>query len=286
MTNKIEVRNLKKTYDNFVLGENSFDIKKGFITGFIGKNGMGKTTTIKSLLSLINYHGEIFIDGEDAKNLNYLQDVGVIMDESFLAKDWKISMVNDAMKCGYENWDQEKFFTYIKNFGIEKNKKVRELSRGMKIKLMFSIALSHKANLLILDEPTSGLDPSMRDELTDMLKEFVEDENNTVLFSTHITEDLDRIADYIIFIDEGKIVEDSSKEEFLEKYFVLMGGAEDRELLKDFDLLGIKTSDTSFEALVKNIEIEKIPEELIVEKPEINKILVLYGRKKWRTLKK
>jgi len=280
MTNKIEVRNLKKTYDNFVLGENSFDIKKGFITGFIGKNGMGKTTTIKSLLSLINYDGEIFIDGEDAKNLNYLQDVGVIMDESFLAKDWKISMVNDAMKCGYENWDQEKFFTYIKNFGIEKNKKVRELSRGMKIKLMFSIALSHMANLLILDEPTSGLDPSMRDELTDMLKEFVEDENNTVLFSTHITEDLDRIADYIIFIDHGKIVEDSSKEDFLEKYFVLMGGAEDRDLLKDFDILGIKTSDTSFEALVKNIERGKIPEELIVEKPDINKILVLYGRKK------
>lgn len=247
---------------------------------------MGKTTTIKSLLSLINYHGEIFIDGEDAKNLNYLQDVGVIMDESFLAKDWKISMVNDAMKCGYENWDQEKFFTYIKNFGIEKNKKVRELSRGMKIKLMFSIALSHKANLLILDEPTSGLDPSMRDELTDMLKEFVEDENNTVLFSTHITEDLDRIADYIIFIDNGKIVEDSSKEEFLEKYFVLMGGAEDRELLKDFDILGIKTSDTSFEALVKNIEREKISDDLIVEKPDINKILVLYGRKKWKILKK
>lgn len=286
MTNKIEVRNLKKTYDNFVLGENSFDIKKGFITGFIGKNGMGKTTTIKSLLSLINYDGEIFVDGEDAKDLNYLQDVGIIMDDSFLSKDWKISMVNEAMKCGYENWQEEKFFDYIKKFGIEKDKKVRELSRGMKIKLMFSIALSHKANLLILDEPTSGLDPSMRDELTDMLKEFVEDENNTVLFSTHITEDLDRIADYIIFIDQGKILENSSKEDFLEKYFVLKGGEEDRELLKDFDLLGIKSSGTSFEALVKNIDREKIPDELILEKPDINKILVLYGRKKWRTLKK
>ena len=134
MTNKIEVRNLKKTYDNFVLGENSFDIKKGFITGFIGKNGMGKTTTIKSLLSLINYDGEIFIDGQDAKDLNYLQDVGIIMDDSFLSNDWKISMVNEAMKCGYENWQEDKFFSYIKNFGIEKNKKVKELSRGMKIK--------------------------------------------------------------------------------------------------------------------------------------------------------
>ena len=280
MTNKIEVKNLKKTYDNFVLGEDSFEIKKGFITGFIGKNGMGKTTTIKSLLSLINYEGEVFVDGEDARNLNYLQDVGIIMDDSFLSKDWKISLVNEAMKCGYENWKEEEFFEYVKKFGIEKDKKVRELSRGMKIKLMLSIALSHEANLLILDEPTSGLDPSMRDELTDILKDFVEDENNTVLFSTHITEDLDRIADYIIFIDQGKIVENSSKEDFLEKYLLLKGGEEDRELLKDFDLLGIKSSDTSFEALVKNIDREKIPDELIVEKPDISEILVLYGRKK------
>lgn len=282
MTNKIEVRNLKKTYDNFVLGENSLEIKKGFITGFIGKNGMGKTTTIKSLLSLINYDGEIIVDGKDVKDLEYLQDVGIIMDDSFLSKDWKITLVNEAMKCGYENWKEEKFFEYVKNFGIEKNKKVKELSRGMKIKLMFSIALSHEANLLILDEPTSGLDPSMRDELTDMLKEFVEDEENTVLFSTHITEDLDRIADYIIFIDDGKIIDSCSKEEFLEKYLILKGGSEDIDLLKNFDLLGIKSNSTSFEALVKKIEKENIPEDLFVENPDINKILVLYGRKKWK----
>ena len=150
----------------------------------------------------------------------------------------------------------------------------------MKIKLMLSIALSHEANLLILDEPTSGLDPSMRDELTDILKDFVEDENNTVLFSTHITEDLDRIADYIIFIDDGKIIDSSSKEEFLEKYLVLKGGSEDRDLLKDFDVLGIKANSTSFDALVKNVEREDIPEDLFVEEPDINKILVLYGRKK------
>lgn len=280
MTNKIEVKNLKKTYDNFVLGEDSFEIKKGFITGFIGKNGMGKTTTIKSLLSLINYEGEVLVDGEDARNLNYLQNVGIIMDDSFLSKDWKISLVNEAMKCGYENWKEEEFFEYVKKFGIEKDKKVRELSRGMKIKLMLSIALSHEANLLILDEPTSGLDPSMRDELTDILKDFVEDENNTVLFSTHITEDLDRIADYIIFIDDGKIIDSSSKEEFLEKYLVLKGGSEDRDLLKDFDVLGIKANSTSFDALVKNVEREDIPEDLFVEEPDINKILVLYGRKK------
>lgn len=286
MINKIEVKNLKKNYGSFTLGPNSFGIKKGFITGFIGKNGMGKTTTIKSFLSLINYEGEIFVDGKDSKDLDYLQDVGIIMDDSFLSKDWNIYLVNEAMKCGYKNWNEEKFFEYLNQFEIEKNKKIKELSRGMKTKLMFSIALSHGANLLILDEPTSGLDPSMRDEFTDMLKEFVEDENNTVLFSTHITEDLDRIADYIIFIDRGKIIDDCSKEEFEERYFVLKGGEEDLKLLEKYEVLGIKSSSTYFEALVKNITEENISEGLIVEKPDINKVLVLYGRKKWKTLKK
>lgn len=286
MINKIEVKNLKKNYGSFTLGPNSFGIKKGFITGFIGKNGMGKTTTIKSILSLINYEGEIFVDGKDARGLEYLQDVGIIMDDSFLSKDWNISLVNEAMKCGYKNWNEEKFFDYLNKFEIEKNKKVKELSRGMKIKLMFSIALSHDSNLLILDEPTSGLDPSMRDELTDILKEFVEDEKNTVLFSTHITEDLDRIADYIIFIDKGKIIDDCSKEEFEERYLVLKGGEEELKLLENFEVLGIKSSATYFEALVKNIKEGSIPEGIIVEKPDINKVLVLYGRKKWKTLKK
>lgn len=120
MTNKIEVKNLKKTYDNFVLGKNSFEIKRDLSLDLLEKNGMGKTTTIKSLLSLINYDEEVFVDGEDARNLNYLQDVGIIMDDSFLSKDWKISMVNEAMKCGYENWQEDKFFHIPKILALKK----------------------------------------------------------------------------------------------------------------------------------------------------------------------
>ncbi|MCI5839260.1 MAG: ABC transporter ATP-binding protein [Peptoniphilaceae bacterium] len=278
MTEKIKVRNLEKKYDNFILGKNTFNIKKGFITGFIGKNGMGKTTTIKALLSLINYDGEILIDEKNIKNSNYIQNVGIIMDDSFLGKDWSIKLVNEAMKLGYENWNENLFFNYLKKFSIDTKKKVSELSRGMNIKLMLSIALSHNANLLILDEPTSGLDPSMRDELTDILKDFVENEENTVLFSTHITEDLEKISDYIIFIDNGKIIENCTKDEFLNKYLIIKGEKEKINFLSDFEILGKKINSISFEVLVKNIDKKVISDELIVEKPNINEIMVLFGR--------
>lgn len=248
--NKVEVNNLYKKFSHFTLGENSFSIPRGYITGFIGKNGMGKTTTIKSILSLIHYEGEIFIDGYNANDLTYLQDVGIIMDDSFLSNDWTLNLVNEAMTIGYKNWNEEKFFNFLSRFGLERDAKVKDLSRGMKIKLMLSIALSHEANLLILDEPTSGLDPSMRDELADILQEFVSDENNTVLFSTHITQDLDRIADYIIFIDDGKIVFSDSMEHFKNKYLVVKGGLEDLALLDATNILGMKKGKHHFEALV------------------------------------
>ena len=151
------------------------------------------------------------MDGEDARNLNYLQDVGIIMDDSFLSKDWKISMVNEAMKCGYENWQEDKFFSYIKNFGIEKNKKVKELSRGMKIKLMFSIALSHQANLLILDEPTSGLDLFHMRQVASVVNQ-VADTGRTALVVTHDPEFILRCCNYVLHLENGQIQESYSIE--------------------------------------------------------------------------
>ena len=222
MTDKILAKNLSKTYDKFKLGPNDFAIKKGFVTGFIGKNGMGKTTTIKALLSLINYDGEIFLDGEKIEDLTYLQDVGLVMDDSFLGKDWTLDLVNQAMDIGYDRWDSKTYYAYLDKFGLEIEKKVCELSRGMKIKLMLAIALSHDAKILILDEPTSGLDPAMRDELVDMILDFMENEDHTVLFSTHITQDLDRIADYIVFIDQGKIIFEGLKDDFYDKFLLCL----------------------------------------------------------------
>lgn len=277
MTDKIMAKNLSKTYDKFKLGPNDFAIKKGFVTGFIGKNGMGKTTTIKALLSLINYDGEIFLDGKKINDLTYLQDVGLVMDDSFLGKDWTLDLVSEAMAVGYDRWDSKTYYEYLNKFGLEKEKKVCELSRGMKIKLMLAIALSHQAKILILDEPTSGLDPAMRDELVDMILDFMEDPDHTVLFSTHITQDLDRIADYIVFTDQGKIVFEGPKDEFYDKFLLIKGGLDDFEKIKNMKILGQKMSKVNFEALVLK-EDYKEDENLVAEVPTIDEIMIYYGR--------
>lgn len=277
MIEKILAKNLAKTYEKFKLGPNDFAIKKGFVTGFIGKNGMGKTTTIKALLSLINYDGEIFLDGKKINDLSYLQDVGLVMDDSFLGKDWTLDLVDQAMDIGYDRWDSKTYYAYLDKFGLEMEKKVCELSRGMKIKLMLAIALSHNAKILILDEPTSGLDPAMRDELVDMILDFMEDPEHTVLFSTHITQDLDRIADYIVFIDQGKIVFEGTKDELYEQFLLIKGGLDDYEKIKSLKIFGQKKSQYNFEALVLR-EDYKEDADLVVEVPTIDQIMIYYGR--------
>lgn len=278
MTNKIVMENVKKEYKNFQLGEISISIPKGYITGFIGRNGQGKTTMIRSILSFINFEGNILIDGKDNLDLDFLQKTGIVMDEQFLAKDWTISLVNQAMEVGYEEWNSKQFFNFIKSFDIPLKSKVRELSRGMKIKLMLSIALSHNADLLILDEPTSGLDPSTRDEFVDIIQKYMENEENTVLFSTHITQDLEAIADYIIFIDDGKLIQFAPMEEFINSYKIIKGSLDDLERISNNNLLGYKKSSIGFEALIsKNLE-DKIPSYINTESANIEKIMVLYRR--------
>ena len=277
MTEKILAKNLAKTYEKFKLGPNDFAIKKGYVTGFIGKNGMGKTTTIKALLSLINYDGEIFLDDKKIEDLSYLQDVGLVMDDSFLGKDWTLDLVSQAMDVGYDKWNAKTYYEYLDKFELEREKKVSDLSRGMKIKLMLAVALSHDAKILILDEPTSGLDPAMRDQLVDMILDFMENENHTVLFSTHITQDLDRIADFIVFIDEGKIVFEGSKDELYDKFLLIKGGLEDFEKIKNLKIYGKKKSQYNFEALILR-EDYKEDENLVAEVPTIDQIMIYYGR--------
>ncbi|MBP2014637.1 ABC transporter ATP-binding protein [Anaerococcus degeneri] len=277
MTDKILAKNLAKSYEKFKLGPNDFAIKKGFVTGFIGKNGMGKTTTIKALLSLINYDGEIFLDGKKINDLTYLQDVGLVMDDSFLGKDWTLDLVNEAMAIGYDRWDSKVYYEYLNKFELEREKKVSDLSRGMKIKLMLAVALSHDAKILILDEPTSGLDPAMRDQLVDMILDFMEDPDHTVLFSTHITQDLDRIADYIVFIDQGKIVFEGIKDELYDKFLLIKGGLEDYERIKNLKIYGQKKTKVNFEALILR-EDYKEDDNLVAEVPTIDQIMIYYGR--------
>ena len=278
--NKIEIKNLKKNYQNFVLKDVNFSIPAGYVTGFIGRNGMGKTTSIKSILSLIQYQGEILsIHGDEKTKLNN-QKIGVIMDDSFLAKDWNMELVNQAMKVGYDKWEENTYWNFLERFNIDKKLKVKELSRGMKIKLMLSIALSHNAELLILDEPTSGLDPSMREEFVEVISDYMQDDNHTVLFSTHITQDLETIADYIVFIDNGEIVLALEKEEFINYFMILKCGLENQNMLNTTAILGQKKTKYNIEYLVKRDAIQEIPNEYVEDEITIDKIMILYGREK------
>ena len=278
--NKIEIKNLKKDYQNFALKDVNFSIPAGYVTGFIGRNGMGKTTTIKSILSLIQYQGEILsIHGDEKTKLNN-QKIGVIMDDSFLAKDWNMELVNQAMKVGYDKWEENTYWNFLEKFNIDKKLKVKELSRGMKIKLMLSIALSHNSELLILDEPTSGLDPSMREEFVEVISDYMQDDKHTVLFSTHITQDLETIADYIVFIDNGEIVLSLEKEEFINHFMILKCGLESQNMLDFSAILGQKKTKYNIEYLVKRDAIQEIPNEYVEDEITIDKIMILYGREK------
>ena len=278
--NKIEIKNLKKDYQNFALKNVNFSIPKGYVTGFIGRNGMGKTTTIKSILSLIQYQGDILSIHDDKKTKLDNQKIGVIMDDSFLAKDWNMELVNQAMKVGYDKWEENTYWNFLEKFNIDKKLKVKELSRGMKIKLMLSIALSHNAELLILDEPTSGLDPSMREEFVEVISDYMQDDRHTVLFSTHITQDLETIADYIVFIDNGEIVLALEKEEFINYFMILKCGLENQNILDSSAILGQKKTKYNIEYLVKRDAIDEIPNEYVEDAITIDKIMILYGREK------
>lgn len=278
--NKIEVQNLCKEYPKFALKSVNFSIPAGYVTGFIGKNGMGKTTTIKSILSLIHFEGKILFRNNDIITEPLNQKIGVIMDDSFLAKDWNMDLVNKAMMVGYNEWDENLFWQSLNRFGIDRKLKVKELSSGMKIKLMLSIALSHKAELLILDEPTSGLDPSMREEFLEIISDYMQDENHTVLFSTHITQDLEAIADYIIFIDDGEIVLSMEKDEFLNYFMILKSDSNNQKNIDEDAVLGRKISEYSTEYLVKRADINNIPPGYVEDKISIDRIMILYGRKK------
>ena len=278
--NKIEIKNLNKDYQNFTLKNVNFSIPAGYVTGFIGRNGMGKTTTIKSILSLIQYQGEILSIHGDEKNQLDNQKIGVIMDDSFLAKDWNMELVNQAMKVGYDKWEENTYWNFLEKFNIDRKLKVKELSRGMKIKLMLSIALSHNAELLILDEPTSGLDPSMREEFVEVISDYMQDDKHTVLFSTHITQDLETIADYIVFIDNGEIVLALEKEEFINYFMILKCGLENQNILDSSAILWQKKTKYNIEYLVKRDAIDEIPNEYVEDEITIDKIMILYGREK------
>lgn len=232
MENVIEIKNLKKKYPDFELSNITFNIPKGKVVGLIGENGSGKTTTIKAILNLININdGNITILGKNYKELSKedREQIGVVLDDSFFSSQSLVYDIDKIMKHLYSNWDSNLYIEYIKKFKLPINKNIRNFSNGMKMKLKIACALSHNSKILILDEPTNGLDPIFRYEILDILSNLVIEKNISILLSTHITTDLEHIADEIVFINDGKILLTENKEKLFSKYKIARG------LIKDFD---------------------------------------------------
>lgn len=284
MENLVQVKNMTKRMKGFSLNNLNFDIKKGYITGFIGPNGAGKTTTIRCLMNLINIdRGQITLFGQthmdNTKDIK--QRIGFVFDENYYYEDLTIEQNKRVVAPFYENWSDERFYHYIKTFQLPNFKVVKHLSKGMKVKFALAMALAHDPQLIIMDEPTSGLDPVFRRELLDLLLDVMQDEEKAVFFSTHNTTDLDRVADFITFIHDGKIVFSDEKDAIFERYVLVKGAKQQLSDVKKLQLAGFKETEVGFEALITNRgEIpESLLETLMLEKPKLEDIMYYTARR-------
>ena len=219
--NVLTVKGLCKSYPSFTLKEVSFALPQGTVMGFVGRNGAGKSTTLKSVLGLVHPDkGQVtFMEQDVAQNEQYMKEnIGVVLGGIDFYAQKKIKTITDVTRRFYPNWEEEKYRHYLSLFGLDETKRVRELSDGMRVKYLIALALSHQAKLLLLDEPTSGLDPVSRDELTELFRAIVADGSRSILFSTHITSDLEKCADHITFIKDGEIFYTGAKADFLTEY--------------------------------------------------------------------
>ena len=255
MQANIKVKNLNKKYDGFELKNISFEIPEGCIVGLIGENGAGKTTTIKSILNIINSEGEIQFLGKDIKQSEkeIKSKLGVVLDDSFLSEYLTPKKINSIMKNFYNTWNKKLFENYIKKFKLPENKMVKDFSSGMKMKLKIATAISHNPQILILDEPTSGLDPIVRNEILDIFRNFIaEDDTRSILISTHITTDLEHISDYIMFIKNGKITLNLPTSDILENYGIVKCSENDFKNISKEDYEYYRKEKYQYEVLVNN----------------------------------
>ena len=280
MHDSLEVKNLCKKYNEFELKNINLKLPKGMIMGLIGENGAGKTTTIKAILNLINTdNGEIKIFGlnikENEKKIK--EDIGVVLDDSFLSEYLNPTDINKIMKKIYQNWDEKLYFKYLEDFKLPKNKISKEFSSGMKMKLKIAVALSHHPKLLILDEPTSGLDPVARSEILDIFQDFIQNEENSIFVSSHITSDLEHIADYITFINEGKIVLSKTRDELLEMYGIVKCSKSEFEKIDKNDYVKYKVNRYEYDVLVEDkSKFKRKYDFKIIDKPTLDDIMLIY----------
>ncbi len=250
--NVLETEGLSKSYPAFRLKNIDFSMKKGYITGFVGENGAGKTTFLHCILNLIKRDsGKVRIFGRDmdGEEINIKQDIAFMSGETSFYPRSKLNVVTGVFKKFYSNWDDSVYSSYMKIFKLDEGKRISELSKGMRMKYSIALALSHHARLIVLDEPTSGLDPVARDTLLEIFQDIVTDDERSILFSTHITSDLDKCADYVAFIKDGQMLMHDSKESILERYSIVSGPESALEAARP-GLVSYKTGSFGFTGLM------------------------------------
>ncbi len=279
MTNAIEIKNLTKRYKEFTLDNLNLTLPKGCIMGLVGENGAGKSTTIHMMLGLVKEdEGEISILGGDIRhNADIREDIGVVLDSAVGMPDFmKVKQIETMMKGIYRHWDSALFDEYLKKFQISRQKKFRELSKGMKMKLEIAIALSHGAKLLILDEATSGLDPVVRDEVLDIFMEFTRNEEHSVLISSHIVSDLEKACDYIAFLQKGKLLLCEEKDMLCERYVMLQCTKDVLETLDAFAIVGKKETPYGVEVIMER---RAIPRDMEYKKISLEDLFIAMMRR-------
>lgn len=278
----LKISNLNKSYPAFSLKNVSFEVKPGEIMGFIGRNGAGKTTTLKSIMNLIHYEsGTITAFDKDMSKyeLENKQKIGFALSELNYYPNKTIAQLMNVTKRFYKDFDERKFDEVCRLFKLDKNKKLEELSSGMKVKYSVAIALSHKAELLILDEPTSGLDPVSRDEVLDIFREIVKSKERAILFSTHITSDLDKCATNITYIHDGEILFSGAKKDFVNSYLFIKDKTKDKSLEKEY--IAFKELEDFTEGLISANKKELFNKKGIeIKEPDLEQVMVYLERSK------
>lgn len=278
MDTAIRIENLVKNYAKFSLNHVNLTIPKGCIMGLVGENGAGKTTLIKCILGLIHINeGNIFVQERNVKQLDakWKDEVGIVMAEANLHENLNAVQVGKIMENIYTNWENEVYAKYLSDFRIDAKKNIKDYSRGMKMKLQIAIALSHKANLLIFDEATSGLDPVVRDEILEILLEFIQDSERTVILSSHITSDLEKVADYITFLHEGSIVFSENKDELIYNYGIVKCTPKEYTGIDRAHIKGVRKNQFGYEVMIDNrMDFMKKNKELVVDATTIEEIIL------------
>ena len=278
MNDALIISGLTKTYKDFMLNGVSFSVPCGSIVGLIGENGAGKSTTINAVLGLIQKEaGSICVLGKEQPDNEIKEQIGVVFDGNNYPEIFSTRKLNRVMKDIYHSWEEHTFLNLLKKFSLPTDKPIKQFSKGMKMKLAIAVALSHNSKLLILDEATSGLDPVIRDDLLDILLDFAQDETHSILISSHITTDLEKIADYIVFIHEGQVVFSKLKDELIEQYGIIKCGAAQFEALDKSDIIVYRKMDYEWQVLVADrAAMKKKYPKTLIDSVSIDEIMLLY----------